>query len=101
MIPLIPHGYDSFISKKKGQIDSWCNPCGQEMQPKNDFGPSPLLVANALQRRQCCYLSFQEPKNGFTRVQFKCMLFEVHKMLIHMGPGFGHFFNIKDRSQQI
>lgn len=32
-------------------------------------------------------------------VQFKCTLFEVHKMLIHVGPGFEHFFNTKYRNQ--
>lgn len=41
------------------------------MQPKSDFGPGSLLVANTLQQRQCSYLCFQESKNGFTCVQFK------------------------------
>lgn len=91
MIPLLP--------KRKVRLILGVILVVKSMQPKNDFGPSSLLVANALQQRQCCYLCFQESKNGFTCVQFKCMLFEVHKMLIHTGPGFGHLFNIKDRNQ--
>lgn len=91
MIPLLPKRKVRFI------LGVIC--VVKNMQPKNDFGPSPLLGADALQQRQCCYLCVQESKNGSRCVQVKCMPFEVHKMPIHTGLGFGHSINIKDRNQ--
>lgn len=86
------------------------------MQSKNGFGPNHLLVVNALHQK--AMMLFASPRikewvyscmlmlrslagvsEPLDPVQFKCTLFEVQKMFIHTGPGFGHFFNTKYRKQ--
>lgn len=84
------------------------------IQSKNSLGPNHLFIAWCLtpkdndaicmsnNQRAALILYVDAQISGWslwTPSQFKHTLLEVHKMLVHMGPVFGHFSNTKYRSQ--
>lgn len=85
----------------------------KHMQSKNGTGSNNSLMVKALCQKAMMLFASPRVKRWvysrtlmlrfwlapLDRVKFKCTLFEVHKMLIHRGPGLGHFFNTKYRKQ--